>query len=196
MDELNEVNSLDLNRYSVILPDKEVLRPTNWHVRTGHCLKLQNPAQCSLNNIFKIALNFFMVVNSKKRQTMILNTSRNIDVEPISMTPNSGPLQFVTKAKFLGFILNEKLKIWDNTLTIESKSYKRIWVLKRLKNLGCDLNELTTAYIRLVWSVCEFSVTYWGTMICGKESTRNERIQKTALHVILENDFGSYNATL
>ena len=95
MDELNEVNSLDLNRYSVILPDKEILRPTNWHVRTGHCLKLQNPAQCSLNNIFKIALNFFMVVNSKKRQTMILNTSRNIDVEPISMTPNSGSIKCI-----------------------------------------------------------------------------------------------------
>ena len=150
VDKLNEVNSLDLNRYSVILPDKEILRPTNWHARTGHCLKLQNPAQCSLNNIFKIALNFFMVVNSKKRQTMILNTSRNIDVEPILITPNSRPLQFVTKAKLLGFILKEFLTMWDNTLTIESKSYKRIWVLKRLKNLGCNLNELTTAYIRLV----------------------------------------------
>ena len=44
VDKLNEVNSLDLNRYSVILPDKEILRPTNWHARTGHCLKLQNPA--------------------------------------------------------------------------------------------------------------------------------------------------------
>ena len=81
---------------------------------------------------------------------MILNTSRNIDVEPILFTPNSRPLQFVTKAKLLGLILKEFLTMWDNTLTIESKSYKRIWVLKRLKNLGCNLNELTTAYIRLV----------------------------------------------
>ena len=86
--------------------------------------------------------------------------------------------------------------MWDNTLNIESKSYKRIWVLKRLKNMGCSLNELTMVYTRLVRSVCEFAVTYWGTMICGKESSRIERIQKTALHVILGNEFGSYSAAL
>ena len=33
-------------------------------------------------------------------------------------------------------------------------------------------------------------------MICGKESSRIERIQKTALHVILGNEFGSYSAAL
>ena len=87
MDDLTEVNSLDLNRYSIKLPEKEVIRPTNWHARTGHILKPQNPAQLSLDNIFKLAKESYMVVNSKKTQTMVFNASRNIDVEPISLAP-------------------------------------------------------------------------------------------------------------
>ena len=34
VDDLTEVNSLDLTRYTVKLPDKKIIRPTAWYART------------------------------------------------------------------------------------------------------------------------------------------------------------------
>ena len=51
-----------------------------------------------------------------------------------------------------------------------------IWVLKGLKALGCSITELVTVYIRLVRSVCEYALPYWGTMISKQESKRIEHI--------------------
>ena len=88
------------------------------------------------------------------------------------------------------------MNTWDNTYYIEGKAYKRIWILKRLKNLGCDLSELIAVYLRMVRSVCEFAVPFWGPLITKKECARIERIQKTSLHVILGDNFKNYSEAL
>ena len=127
---------------------------------------------------------------------MVFNRGINTDVEPFLVTPEGKNIQYVTKTKLLGVIINEKLSTWDNTRYIEQKAFKRIWILKRLKALGCSIPELVTVYIRLVRSVCEYALPYWGTMISKQESVRIERIQRTAVHVILGDIFKSYMKAL
>ena len=142
VDDLTEVNSIDLSSHTMRVPDDELVRPLNWHQRTGHEINNTNPAQTSLNNIYKLAEKSHMKVNPKKTQTMIFNSGRNINTEPNLISPNGETIHYVTKTKLLGVMINEKLNTWDNTYHIEGKAYKRIWILKRLKNLGYDLSQL------------------------------------------------------
>ena len=48
----------------------------------------------------------------------------------------------------------------------------------------------------MIRSVCEFAVPYWGSMITDAEAKRLERIQRTALHVILGDSYTKYAEAL
>ena len=93
-------------------------------------------------------------------------------------------------------VINDSMTTWDNTRNIETKAYRRIWILKRLVNLGCPKDDLIMVYTRQVRTVCEFAAPFWGTMITQEEARRIERIQRTALHVILGESFTSYKDAL
>ena len=62
--------------------------------------------------------------------------------------------------------------------------------------MGCKVEELVTVYIRIVRSVCEFAVQFWGPMLTKVEVRRLERVQRTALHVILGDSFNNYRQAL
>ena len=68
--------------------------------------------------------------------------------------------------------------------------------MKRLASLGCSRDDLVTSYIRLIRSVCEFAVPYWGPMISKEETRRLERIQRTAVHVIMGENFTNYSEAI
>ena len=102
----------------------------------------------------------------------------------------------VVQTKLLGVIIRDDLRTCDNTSEIERKCYKRIWLIKRLASLGCKREQLVTVYVRQIRSLCEFAVTYWGPMITINESRRLERIQRTALHVILNENYVDYKGAL
>ena len=51
-------------------------------------------------------------------------------------------------------------------------------------------------YVRQIRSICEFAVPYWGSMLTKEESRRIERVQRTALHVIMGESFIDYKNAL
>ena len=196
VDDLTEVVSVNLRDVAVKVGEEALVRPLAWHARTHHQLHHDNPAQVSLNQLYVRAEKDRMVVNTAKTKTMIFSRMRHTDVEPFLTDPDGSLIEYTSKTKLLGVIINERMTTWDNKAHIESKSYKRIWILKRLERLGCEVQELVTVYIRLVRSVTEFAVPYWGPMITVEESRRLERIQRTALHVILGDRFQTYSNAL
>ena len=188
---------VNLEKDAVILPEDSLTRSLPWHARTEHFLPGEkNPAQEYLNRIFHLANEVNMVVNEKKTKTIIFNRSRNIDIEPNLVAPDGKIIEYVDKAKLLGVVINSKMNTWDNTENIEKKAYKRMWILKRLASLGCSKEDLTMTYIRQIRSVCEFAAPYWGPMMTKDESRRLERIQHTALHIILEESYVKYESAL
>ena len=69
-------------------------------------------------------------------------------------------------------------------------------MVKRLKQLGASDTDLLDVYCKQIRSVLEFAVPVWNSSITGENISDLERVQKTALHVILGNQYSSYNSAL
>ena len=197
VDDLTEVASVNLRTETRTLGEQNLIRPLNWLARSGHHLPgQQNPSQAALTDLYKVANDNQMLVNSKKTKTMLFTRSNSTTIEPYLEAPDGTKIAYTRKSKLLGVVITDDLKTIENTKQIETKAYKRIWILRRLASLGCPLQDLITVYTRQVRSVCEFAVPYWATRITKNEDHRIERIQRTALHVIMGDRYESYQNAL
>ena len=67
---------------------------------------------------------------------------------------NHGELDIETTEtlKLLGLHLRSDLKWIDNTAAMTKKGYARLWIIKRLKNLGASQDDLKDVYDKQIWS--------------------------------------------
>ena len=89
----------------------------------------------------------------------------------------------------LGVIMRSDMKWYDNTNHICQKGYARLWLLRRLKNLGASVSELLDVYEKQVRSVLEMAVPVWQAALTQQESIKIERVQRCAFYIILGEDF-------
>ena len=82
--------------------------------------------------------------------------------------------------------------LWD-TLYIVKKAFKRIWMLRRIQNLGASEKQLLDVYFKQVRSVLELAVPVWHSSLSKEDSQNIERVQKSAFQVILGPKYTSYN---
>ena len=97
-------------------------------------------------------------------------------------------LEVVEKMRLVGLVVNEDLTWKDNTDSITKRAYKKIWILRRLKNLGAEKRTLRVVYFRHIRSILEFAVPVWNGAITQKEVKKLERVQKVALNIIYGNE--------
>ena len=83
-----------------------------------------------------------------------------------------------------------------NTKNIVSKVYKRLWSIKRLKASGASLPDLIDVYMKQIRSILEFAVPVWNSSLRAAEAADIERVQKVFLHIILGNEYMSYESAL
>ena len=127
---------------------------------------------------------------------MIFNPLRNYDVQPqISIQPGSY-IDVVEEHKILGQIIRSDLKTISNTENICRKAYRRMWILKRRKTLGCPTAELIDVIKQQIISICETGLAWWGPMICKHESNMLERVLKTSLHIVYQNEYVNFKNAL
>jgi hypothetical protein len=84
------------------------------------------------------------------------------------------------------------MKTISNTEYICKRAYARMWILRRLKALGCPIPELMDVLRQQIISICEGNVAYWGPMITREESNMLERCLKTGLHIIYQEKYITY----
>ena len=109
---------------------------------------------------------------------------------------NGNQLETLEEMKILGLILQNDLKWKSNTKNMTAKAYKRLWMIKRLKNAGANQEDLTDVYIKQVRSVLEFGVPVWNGSITKEEVSDIERVQKTFLHILLGQNYLNYEFAL
>ena len=97
VDNLSQVVSVRIDDYVTKVEDKNLIRPLNWHARTGHILKHSNPAQQNIDKLFDMAKQAHMVVNKAKTKVMIFNRAKNTDCEPFLQTPDNEIIQYTTQ---------------------------------------------------------------------------------------------------
>ena len=76
------------------------------------------------------------------------------------------------------------------------KSNKRLWLLRRLKNLGATHKQLVEVYTKQIRCILELAAPAWQGSITQTEKQDIERIQKSACHIILGSSYISYNSAL
>ena len=71
-----------------------------------------------------------------------------------------------------------------------------MWILRRLKKLGAEEQELIDTYIQQIRSITEMACPVWNAGITQQESRSLEKIQKTALAIIREDSHTGYHDAL
>ena len=88
------------------------------------------------------------------------------------------------------------MKWSSNSEHVVGKAFQRLWVMRRLKSLGANNDDLLDVYFKQVRSVLELAVPAWHSGLTLGESADIERVQRAALQIILGSGFTSYRAAL
>ena len=164
--------------------------------RHGQVLKSDtSKVQQQLQVTKRYAADNLMKLNLEKTVVMLFNPCKKYDFEPTLKIDNK-VLSVVESSKLLGVHLMSNLSWELNTKSIVQKCHSRMWMLKRLKKLGASENDLLDVYFKQIRSVAEYAAPVWHPSLTGLETAKIERIQKTALHIILGSKYNSYSSAL
>ena len=105
-------------------------------------------------------------------------------------------LEEVSETKLLGTILTNDLK-WDkNTEKIVKRANARMQILRIASSFNPSLADLKIIYVSYVRSLLEQSCTIWHSSLSGENSDDLERVQKSALKIILKDNYKNYTNAL
>ena len=93
-------------------------------------------------------------------------------------------------------MLRSDLKWYDNSDFICKKGYARLWMLRRLKKLGATREEMKDVYHKQVRSILEMAVPVWQAGLTQQDIRQIERVQRTGLHIIMGDEYISYDNAL
>ena len=181
-----------INLQEKLEPAPKRTQPDTFHARTGHVLPVEKSEvykQLLKTDIY--ARKNEMKINQKKTQLMVFNPCKSIDFQP-EISLNGQQLQVIDEMKLLGVIIKSDLSWHANTQYIVNRANKRLWMLRRLVNLGANRDDLLEIYRTQVRSVLELAVPVWQGNLSQLDKINIERVQKSALHIILGDKYACY----
>ena len=168
---------------SDILENNQFIPPTN--------LKSQD----ILDEISLWTKNQKMVINQKKSKCMIFNYTKNYKFST-RLAIEGEIMETVEETKLLGTIVSNDLKWGKNTENIVKRANKRMELLRRISTFGASWNELKNIYILYIRSLLEQSCTVWNSGLTEEDKQDLERVQKSALKNILQENYDTYENAL
>ena len=136
-----------------------------------------------------------MCLNREKSKYIIFNFTKNFQFSTRVKLDNS-LLEEVSDCRLLGVILENDLSFEKNTQSIVKKGYTRMIILSKLYAFNLPVEEMVNMYILFIRSVLEQSCIVWHSSITVDDSNAIERVQKTALRIILAEDYSDYHSAL
>jgi hypothetical protein len=168
-------------------------RPLNYHERTMQVLPPENNLlQYYLDDTEKFTLENRMKINPKKSQVILFNKSRNWDFPPEVSFADGNNLEYVSELKLVGVVISDDLRWGKNTQYICKKASQRLWTLRRMKMLSLDEEIILDTYTKEIRSILELAVPVWHSWLAAKQTRDIERVQKTALMIILGTNYFDY----
>ena len=136
-----------------------------------------------------------MMINQKKSKTMIFNFTKNYQFST-RLKLEGEIMETVTDTKLLGTIVSNDLKWNKNTENIVKKANSRMELLRKVTSFGASYSELVNIYIMYIRSLLEQFCTVWHSGLTEENSQDLERIQKSALRIILQESYSTYENAL
>jgi hypothetical protein len=196
VDDLTLAEAINLPEQLVKVPVSQRPQPDCFHARTGHALPLENSKVFNqLKKTRDYAKTNEMKLNYKKTKVIVFNPCRSIDFMP-EISIDDHELEVVDEIRLLGLILRSDMKWTSNTENMVKKANKRLWMLRRLKNLGANSIDLVEVYTKQIRCVLELAAPAWQGSLSQVEKQDLERVQKSACHIILGESYSSYRDSL
>ena len=152
-------------------------------------------SQKYLDQINEWTINHKMKINEKKSENMIFNFSRKFPFSA-SLTLNGQEIETVEKARLLGTVISNDLKWDENISEIVKKANRRMVLLRKVAAFNPKVEDLKIIYILFIRSILEQSSVVWHSSISDENSDDLERIQKSAVKVILGQRYMGYRKSL
>ena len=136
-----------------------------------------------------------MKLNTEKTKNMIFNYTNNYQFTTrLSLCDEK--IEVLKSTKLLGTIISDDLK-WDsNTKEIVRKANMSMQILRKMVEFGATISEMKQIYFAFVRSHLEKSATLWHSSLTQKNINDLERVQKTAVKIILGSSKNGYKKGL
>ena len=152
-------------------------------------------SQEHLNSIQKWTKKKQMLLNIKKTKNMIFNFSKNSQFST-EIELNGDVIETVSETKLLGTIITDKLDWRKNTENIVKEANKRMAFLHKSSKFATNRQDLKKIYILQIRSKLEQSAALWHSSLTQICRNKLERVQKSALRIIMGSKYTNYNHAL
>ena len=119
-----------------------------------------------------------MLICSKQKR-------RHLNRSNITLDLDNGNIEQVKNLKYLGIVLDENLKYAEYMNALIGKLNRSIGVLRRASRYVSQISRVTL-YNTMVLPHIDYCSTVWGNVICKSDLKRLQRIQNSAMRIILE----------
>ena len=126
---------------------------------------------------------------------MIFNETKNYKFSTRLML-NDTIVETLTETKLLGTIIENNFSWNSNTSYLIKKAYSRMQLLRKIVSFNVSMDDLKHIYIICVRSLLEQSCNVWHSMLTQENRDNLERVQKSALKIILDQQFKNYENAL
>ena len=136
-----------------------------------------------------------MQLNEKKTKNMIFNFSKKYPFAT-RIRLNDQTIESVKHTTLLGTIISDDLS-WDlNVKDIVKKANSRMELLRKVASFGASIEDMKTIYFLFVRSHLEQSATVWHSSLTEENCSDLERVQKSALKIMLGSKYNGYETSL
>ena len=136
-----------------------------------------------------------MELNVDKSKAMIFNFTKEYQFTSRTKMEDRN-IEVIKETKLLGVFVNDNLTWERNTMNLVKRSNARMRLLHKLVEFGVSEPDLVHIYILYVRSILEQSCQVWHSSLTLDCIHNLERVQKTALKIILQGEYHSYSSAL
>jgi len=189
--------SASINLTNSLIPDTETRQcPLNYNERTRMILDPEeNVLQLELNKFQTETKEKNFVTNKKKTFVMSFNNSRKHAFPPEFKLEGNELLTVRSELKILGIMVQNDLK-WDSQVKqMIEKATKKIWLLRRMKQLKVDERTITNYWKAEGRVHLEASAPLWAGGITVSQARLIQRVQRRAVAAITGGSREEYAAS-
>ena len=198
IDDMTYLTSLNLRTNLAPNMDPNPSHPLAFHDRTGHYLPEENcEILTQMHKLEAFVDDHQMRINHDKTKVMVFNTFTKRDFMPrIPIDGSDENLEVVEQLKLLGILITSNMKWHANTAYLCERGYSRLWMIRNLKKIGATKSELLDVYFKQCRSILELAAPVWTGGLTKEDVVLLERVQKTALAIIIGSDYTGYKDAL
>ena len=134
-----------------------------------------------------------IVLNERKSNSMIFNFSKSHQFTT-NLKLKGESLEVLNETKLLGTIISSDLKWNKNTEKLVKNANKRMRMLQVAAKFVSNYQDMVYLYKMFIRSVLEYGAVVWHSSLSQNNKSDIERVQKSALKVILKEKYTDYNS--